>query len=171
MIQELTISKADPEDIEQLRDISAQTFYETFAIHNTKPDMDKYLAENLSSTQLLSELKDPASAFYFIKHDNKVIGYLKLRQANIGVKEAGMEIERIYVLTDFQGTGAGNQLMAFARETALQASKKYIWLGVWEKNEKAIRFYLKQGFIKTGSHIFKLGNDEQTDFIMESELQ
>lgn len=167
---ELTISKVLPADIEELRAISIQTFFETFAIHNTKSDMEKYLADNLNASQLLSEINDPESTFYFIKKDSQIIGYLKLKQGNNNRKEGGIEIERIYVLEAFQRTGAGKQLMLFARDTALQQSKKYIWLGVWERNEKAIRFYLKQGFVKTGSHIFKLGNDEQTDYIMECEL-
>lgn len=81
-----------------------------------------------------------------------------------------MEIERIYVVNDFQGKGFGNYLMDKAVSIAVERKKQYVWLGVWEKNEKAICFYKKNGFFEIGTHSFFMGDDEQTDYIMRKDL-
>ena len=81
-----------------------------------------------------------------------------------------MEIERIYVLDEFHGKKVGLTLYNRALEIAQQRNIDYIWLGVWENNFKALNFYRKQGFIEFDQHIFKLGNDEQTDLLMKLSL-
>lgn len=43
-------------------------------------------------------------------------------------------------------------------------------LGVWEHNHRALRFYEKNGFIAFGTHIFQLGNDQQTDILMKKSV-
>lgn len=86
------------------------------------------------------------------------------------MSDASLEIERIYIRKDFQKHGLGKDLLNKAVETALEYKKKEIWLGVWEKNDNAIAFYRKMGFVQTGSHSFYMGDEEQIDFIMVKTL-
>lgn len=160
-------------DINQLKEIGRQTFYETFAGSNTEDDMQRYLDESFSETKLTAELTDPNSEFYFATLDNKVIGYLKLNfgQSQTELKDnKALEIERIYVLKDFHGKKVGQILYDQAIQIAKQKNADYVWLGVWEENPRAINFYKKNGFVEFDKHIFKLGNDEQTDIMMKLKI-
>ena len=136
--------------------------------------MQLYLDECLSYKKLSEEISIPNVHFYFAKYANIIIGYLKI---NIGEAQTelpdgnGLEVERIYVLKEYQGKKIGQYLF----DKALQITKEYklyfLWLGVWEKNIKAINFYKRNGLIEFGSHVFKLGNDEQIDILMKVNLQ
>ena len=169
----LEIKKATVTNVLELQLIGRQTFFETFAEHNTAGDMQMYLDNNLGTNQLTEELNDPNSEFYFALLDNKVIGYLKINygQAQTESKdESSLEIERIYVLKDFHGKNVGQVLFNKAIDIAGQRNAKSVWLGVWEKNPRAINFYKKNGFDEFDKHIFKLGTDEQTDIMMHLKL-
>jgi diamine N-acetyltransferase len=85
--------------------------------------------------------------------------------------DESLEIERIYIINKFQKHGLGKYLLNKAMEIALERNKKKIWLGVWEKNESAITFYKKMGFVQTGAHSFYMGDEEQIDFIMTKSLK
>ncbi|MEO0075386.1 MAG: GNAT family N-acetyltransferase [candidate division WOR-3 bacterium] len=169
----IEIKKVTTNDLEELQKISRLTFYETFASGNTEENMNKYLDEAFSFTKLTKELSDNNSEFYFATIDNKVIGYLKL---NFGQSQTelqdnkAVEIERIYVLKEYHGKGVGQLLYDQAIKIARQKNADYVWLGVWEKNPKAINFYKKNGFVEFDKHIFKLGNDKQTDKMMKLKL-
>jgi len=118
-------------------------------------------------------LTNPNSEFYFALFDNKVIGYLKINfgQAQTELKDKkALEIERIYVLKKFHGKKVGQILYDTAFKIAKQTGANYLWLGVWEKNPRAINFYKKNGFVEFDKHIFKLGDDEQTDIMMKLQL-
>ena len=168
----IVISKAGIQDLKQLQEISTETFVQTFAEVNTKEDMEKYLSEHLSLSKLSAELNNAESDFYFAQLNDQVIGYLKTNSgaAQTELKEAdGLEVERIYVLKKYLGKGLGAFLMNAALEIAYKLKPSYIWLGVWEKNERAIRFYEKYGFRVFSSHVFTLGEDRQTDLLMKLE--
>lgn len=156
-----------------LQKISIQTFKETFSDSNTEKDMEAYLTAHFSAAQLHSELTNPNSRFYFAEIDNNIVGYLKLNfstaQTEIFERDT-VEIERIYVLSQFQGKGVGQMLFRHALKVAKQRTAEYLWLGVWEHNLKAIEFYKKNGLQIFDKHIFRLGNDEQTDWLMKIEL-
>ncbi len=166
----ITIRSVTLKDIEPLQNIGRQTFAETFAAHNTEEDMQLYLTENFSTEKLTAELANNNAQFYFATLDNEVIGYLKV---NFGASqtelkdESAIEIERIYVRKDFHGKGAGQLLYEKALQIAKQVKATYVWIGVWEDNQRAIRFYKKNGFIPFDKHIFRLGKDEQTDIMMK----
>jgi ribosomal protein S18 acetylase RimI-like enzyme len=160
-------------DVEDLQIISKQTFFETFANENSESDMKNYLNENLSLDTLKKELFNTKSEFYVLSFNEKIIGYLKLNfgEAQTELKNnTSLEIERIYVLKEFHGQNMGQLLYNNALEIATKHSIKEIWLGVWEKNKRAISFYKKNGFIEFDTHIFKLGNDEQIDIMMKLKL-
>jgi ribosomal protein S18 acetylase RimI-like enzyme len=160
-------------DIDQLQRIGRQTFHETFSAFNSEENMNKYLEEGFSTEKLTAELNDKNAEFYFATHEKKVIGYLKL---NSGASQTelkdnkALEIERIYVVNQFHGKKAGQTLYNKAIEIARQKKVDYVWLGVWEKNSRAMTFYRKNGFVEFDKHIFKLGNEEQTDIMMKLEL-
>ncbi|NHM00886.1 GNAT family N-acetyltransferase [Flavobacterium difficile] len=157
-------------ELEQLQKIGRQTFWETFSAFNTEENMRIYLEEGFSNEKLTAELNDINSEFYFAKFNGEVIGYLKLNfgasQTELKDKKA-LEIERIYVTKEFHGKKIGQLLYNKAIEVAKLKNVEYVWLGVWEENLRALNFYKKNGFVEFNKHIFKLGNDEQTDLMMK----
>ena len=172
-MKDIHIQKVTINDINELQKIGRQTFSETFSGDNSEEDMRKYLDENFSSEKLTAELNNKDSEFYFAVLDNAVIGYLKL---NFGASQTelkdnkALEIERIYVPKEYHGQKVGQLLYEKAIQVARQKEVNYVWLGVWEENFRALSFYKKNGFVEFDKHIFKLGNDEQTDIMMKLEL-
>ena len=173
-MDKIEIKKVTIVDIEKLQNIGRQTFYETFAEANTEADMQRYLTENFSATKLKAELINPDSEFYFASISKKVVGYLKINigqaQTELEVNNA-LEIERIYVLKEFHGKQVGQVLYNKVMQVAKRHNVDNLWLGVWEENPRAIRFYKKNGFVEFDKHIFKLGNDEQIDIMMKLDLK
>lgn len=156
-----------------LKELAYQTFDESFRPMNTQETIDTYLSETFTTRKLSLELMTNGSEFYFIYSDNALAGYLKINyapaQSDINDPDS-VEIERIYVKKEFKGKGLGKQLMDYAEELAVKAGKKYLWLGVWEKNKDAISFYKYIKYKITGEHQFKVGNEMQTDLIMRKEI-
>ena len=169
----IDIKKVTLNDIDQLQKIGRQTFSETFSAGNTEENMKKYLVEDFSIDKLTTQLNNKNSEFYFATLDNNTIGYLKL---NFGKSQTelkddkALEIERIYVLKEYHGKNVGQLLYDKAMQIAKQTNADYVWLGVWERNPRAINFYKKNGFVEFDKHIFKLGEDEQTDIMMKLQL-
>lgn len=169
----LYLKKCSADDIDILVRLAAETFYETFRAVNTKEDMEKYIKEAFNRDKMLKELNDVNSAFMILYCDEEPAGYMKVNEApsQSDINDSNsLEIERIYVMEKFQNRGMGKYLMDKAVSIAYERKKHYIWLGVWEKNEKALRFYGKNGFYKTGAHSFLLGEDKQTDYIMRKDM-
>jgi ribosomal protein S18 acetylase RimI-like enzyme len=161
-------------DLAILQKIGMETFYESFSSVNTEENMTQYLAEAYSLEKLTNELNNPHSSFYFAVVNDKIIGYLKINfgESQTELKQDNtLEIERIYVLKDFHGKKIGQLLFEKAMELAHQKKADYVWLGVWEENPRAISFYKKNGFVEFDKHIFKLGDDEQTDIMMKLQLK
>ena len=161
-------------DLFDLRALSRRTFRETFAADNTPAALQAHLDRAYALEKLRAELSNPYSQFWFLYEKGSLAGYLKLNEAPAQTElhdPVSLEIERIYVARAFQGHGLGGMLMARAIETAQARGKRYIWLGVWEKNKKARSFYQKHGFRKIGSHPFSVGDEVQTDEIMRKDLQ
>ena len=169
----MKIRKINIDDLEALRNLSIQTFKETFEEVNTEEDMQKYLLENLSIEKLKSELENPNSEFYFAENNDEILGYLKLNFKDAQtekLEENHFEIERIYVLKAFLGQKIGQILFDKAIEIGREKNLEYVWLGVWEENHRAIKFYEKNGFEIFGKHDFVLGEDVQTDLLMKLKL-
>jgi ribosomal protein S18 acetylase RimI-like enzyme len=169
----IIIRKATISDLEIIQEISKQTFIETFADVNTPENMENYIQENFNPVQVASEINNPESTFYLATLDKETIGYLKINfgntQTEIFNKQA-IEIHRIYVLKAFIGKKIGQLLLDEAIKIARKTRAKHLWLGVWEENHRAIQFYSKNGFVEFDKHIFTLGNDIQTDLLMQLEI-
>jgi diamine N-acetyltransferase len=171
---EVNITTCSTEDLQILRAISKETFNDTFKDQNSPEQMEAYLEKAFNSEQLEKELLNPSSHFYFVYVNNEVAGYLKVNTNDAQTEtmdDESLEIERIYIRKDLQRHGLGKYLLNKAMEVALEHHKQKVWLGVWEKNENAIEFYKKMGFVQTGAHSFYMGEEEQTDFIMIKTLR
>jgi ribosomal protein S18 acetylase RimI-like enzyme len=166
----ISLEKISVSDVEWLQEISKQTFIETFAAVNTVSNMLQYLNGALSIQTLSDEMMKKDSEFYFAKIEDKIVGYLKLNFGDSqteSIDENGMEIERIYVLKAFHRQGIGQYMFDKAVDMARQKQLKFLWLGVWEENHKALNFYKKNGLVEFDKHNFILGNDVQTDVLMK----
>lgn len=172
-MNEIVIKEATIADAALIADLSRQTFYDAFAADNTKADMDKFLNETFTRDKLMLEVGAPGNVFLLAYHGDEVVGYVRMRDTtDPKLFESGnaVEIARIYAKQTSIGKGVGSALMQKCIDIARQKDAKVIWLGVWEKNYKAISFYKKWGFSPFGDHVFMLGDDPQTDLLMKKVL-
>ena len=169
----INVRQISIQDLPALQTIGRKTFAETFAEGNSEENLALYLAEGFSNEKLTKELENKNSQFYFAETDGRVLGYLKVNTGDAQSEQQdpdALEIERIYVLQEFHGKEVGLALYEKAFSIACERKAPYIWLGVWEHNPRAIRFYEKQSFVKFDKHIFQLGDDAQTDILMKLSL-
>ena len=161
------------DDISRLKSIATETFIQSYEHLNKPTNFKDYLEKAFTKSKLLAEVLNEESYYYFIISGGDVLGYLKL---NIGSSQSEnfdddyMEIERIYLLAQYHRMGIGRKMMNFVFEQAGKKGKKKVWLGVWRRNPNAIEFYKRMGFQITGDHIFKFGDEDQVDLIMEVDL-
>jgi ribosomal protein S18 acetylase RimI-like enzyme len=169
----ISILPVSVNDVERLQAISRVTFSQTFSAHNSPEDMAAYLDNSYSIHKLTEEIENPNSEFYFAKDGETVVGYLKINTGDAQTEKkdlSAFEIERIYVDEAYLGKKIGQLLFSKAIDLAKAKNVTYVWLGVWEENHRALAFYNKNGFVPFDKHIFKLGNDEQTDIMMKLTL-
>jgi ribosomal protein S18 acetylase RimI-like enzyme len=160
-------------DLAALQAIGRKTFAETFSDSNSEENLAAYLAAGFSEDKLKAELQNENSQFYFALQKEEIIGYLKVNWGDAQSEKQdphALEIERIYVLQQYHGTQVGALLYQQALSIAQTRKAPYIWLGVWEENPRAIRFYQKQGFVEFGDNIFQLGDDAQRDVLMRLDI-
>jgi ribosomal protein S18 acetylase RimI-like enzyme len=169
----LSIEKVTAADADALLAFSKKTFFDFWASLNTPEDMEAYAAITFTPQKVQSEVNNINSYFYFAVLEGEIAGYLKL---NYGLAQTefqdpnALEVERIYVLAEHHGKKIGHQLLDFSINQAIDNGLQYVWLGVWEHNHKALKFYEKHGFKTFSRHDFMLGSDKQTDFLMKKEL-
>jgi ribosomal protein S18 acetylase RimI-like enzyme len=169
----LEIRQATPADSAILAKLGAEIFNQTFATQNTPEDMELYLSETFTEEKLREEFEEPGVTYYIAYIDDQPAGFAKLgkkRTPEALHDTPCTELERLYVHSRFQGQKIGHKLMKLCIETARAQSSKVLWLGVWENNEGALRFYERWGFTKFGEHLFQLGTDAQTDCLMRLDL-
>jgi ribosomal protein S18 acetylase RimI-like enzyme len=169
----LTIRLATEHDIDKLLPLAHYIFDVSFSAQNNPDDFQVYTSKAFTSEQFLKEFQQPNSSFFCAYLNHRMIGYLKLNVGSAQTElqdEKALEIERIYIHPEQQGKGIGKKLLQTATKVAQQHHLKYIWLGVWEENSRAIRFYERNGFVAFDTHSFWLGSDEQTDILMKKIL-
>ncbi|KJU73939.1 acetyltransferase [Pediococcus damnosus LMG 28219] len=167
------LKKIGVQDWQRLQQISIETYTDTFEPYNSPEIMDAYLTTAYEPQKLQRELKNPDSSFYFIEKNNEVAGYLKINLNGSQTEKMGpdsLEVERIYIRPAFKHQSLETQLIENAEKLAQKYHKSKIWLGVWEHNEPAKHFYAKFGFKRIGQHSFFMGDDEQTDYLMQKVL-
>lgn len=170
---DIIIRNATKDDAPLIAAISRKTFYDTFADQNSPEDIEKFMSEQFSTDRLIAQVGATGNIFLLAYVDDQLAGYVRMLDGfnPPELKELpAIEIARIYAVQDVIGKGVGKALMQRCIEIATDLKKRSIWLGVWEKNERAIAFYQKWGFEKFGTHDFVLGNDVQTDWMMRKLL-
>lgn len=170
---DIIIRPVETADVNALLEIGRTTFTEAFGPANSPENLQKYLDSKFSPEALAEEVENPDSMFFFAEQDGQAIGYLKVNFGNAqteSMPEHTMEIERIYVLAKFYGKGVAKLLFDKAMSLAREKNSVTVWLGVWEENPRAIKFYEKNGFVEFDKHSFTLGNDVQTDILMKLAL-
>ncbi len=164
------IIRATPSDFESLTYLSRKLFHDAFHQQNKPENMNEYMDRAFNPAQLITELENQRSEFYFIIDQDRKVGYIKINQSGAQSDlqdDESIEVERIYIDSTCQGKGLGTLLINHAKERAEELNLKYIWLGVWERNKDAIRFYERHGFEEISSHEFVMGDDIQTDILMK----
>lgn len=161
----LPIRRGVPGDAARLSAFAAESFRRTFAESNTPDDMAAYLATAFSPEIQRRELIDPDAMVFLAETRDEIVGYAYIQHGN-----DGCELKRLYVADAWKGQGLARHLVEAAQAGAAERGAERLWLGVWEKNPRAIAFYSKMGFVPVGSHVFQLGSDAQTDILMELRL-
>lgn len=172
-MSELTIRRATVADAALVAELAARTFEETFASQNRPEDMEAHRARVYGEAQQRREIEDPDGLTLLVEMEGETIGYAQLRRGHAPpgyACEAPVEIGRFYVVHGWHGRGVAQALMAAARAAAIDLGGATLWLGVWERNPRAIAFYAKCGFRDAGSQPYIVGSDVQTDRVMVSEL-
>ena len=167
------LRKAHLSDLSELLALARTSFLQAFTTGNKPENVQAYLAEAFNEAQLTIELENPASTFIVASLEGKLVGYTKLNlaAAQADVQDpASVEVARLYTLEEVWGTGLGQLLLEAAFAFAKQEGKTWLWLGVWEHNARAIRFYEKNGLRIFGSHPFPFGDEIQNDWLMRMEL-
>jgi ribosomal protein S18 acetylase RimI-like enzyme len=172
---QISIRTATPDDAKPLTDLAYTTFWDAFAHHpkNAPDDLNHYMRQAFSLEQIAAELEDEKNIFLIAEIDEKPAGYAKIILDNTepGITaERPIELSRLYSHQEFLGQGVGQNLMDACFKRARDEGRDVMWLGVWEYNPRAQRFYEKNGFRIVGKHTFQLGSDPQTDLLMQKEL-
>ncbi len=173
-MQKTTLLKVTPNHVELLRQLSITTFTETYNQYNSPDNMRDYIEAEFSSEKLLSAIASPSAGFYLAMDNEEAIGYIKVNYAPVQTDindPLSLELERIYVLSEHQGKKTGQFLLDAARSIAVENNLDYLWLGVWDKNTNAQKFYAKNGFVPFGTHVFMLGDNGQQDILLRLNLK
>jgi len=169
-MQEFTIRSATTADADLLAELGARTFYDTFAADNMPENMTVYLSAAFGPEKQAAEIADLTSTFFLADINGVVVGYARLHASETPAEVTGLlpiEIGRLYAAKEWIGHGIGAALMQTCIDEAQRHGYQTLWLGVWEYNHRARAFYSKWGFVEVGSHIFLLGDDPQTDLLMQ----
>jgi ribosomal protein S18 acetylase RimI-like enzyme len=174
VMSDYTIRKVVPADLKTLQEISRTTFKATFDPFTEPKDMAKFLAEGYADEKLLAEINDPDSQFFFLMVGQEVAGYLKVNEGAAQTEQLrpnSLEVERIYLRAKFQHKGLGLVLIKLAEKIARQKGKDYMWMGVYEHNLNAQKFYARDGFQRVSQHVYQVGTDQQIDYLLVKKLK
>jgi diamine N-acetyltransferase len=171
MFEQPRIRTATPADAESLAVLAERTFRDTFADANSIRDMEAYVRDAFSLDRVRAELADDVNTFLlaFVDVEQRPDGYAKLRTGTTNPSVTGpdpVELQRLYVDRSAIKHGLGAALMRASLDAARTAGHRTLWLGVWERNARAISFYERWQFETVGDHVFRLGSDHQMDLIM-----
>ena len=169
----ITIRRATPADAGRVAAFASAAFVDTFGADNRPEDMRAYLAESFGEDAQRSELEDPAVTVLLAESGRELVGYAMLRDGDVATpvdSASAIEIVRLYAGKQWIGAGIGALLMRSCLNEARFLGKDTVWLGVWERNARAIEFYRRWGFVDVGSQSFQLGGDLQSDRVMARQV-
>jgi ribosomal protein S18 acetylase RimI-like enzyme len=162
-----------PRDAERLAALKADTFSETFADDNDPVELAAHLERSFSAEAVARQLADPDCETYWVLDDTVPVGYLKVNRGRAQTEpglDDGLEVEQLYVLGTHHGRGLGGRLLDLAVEIARRDGFGFVWLSVWERNDKAISLYRHRGYEVFDEHVFMFGAEPQTDLLMRLDL-
>lgn len=163
------IRRGEVSDAAQLAELAARTFVETYGADNSPENLKAHVVASYGAAQQAEELADPDVRTLLAYQNDELIGFAQVRSKAVPacvVVEKPVELLRFYLARSAHGTGVAQSLMLKVRKAARELGGRHLWLGVWEKNPRAIAFYLKSGFVKVGTHEFAVGSDIQTDWVL-----
>lgn len=166
---ETTIRLGEPADAAALAELAARTFRDSFSAENNPEDLAQHLATAYGPAQQGRELADADIVTLMVQKGEELGGYAQLRRGPSPAcvnGDAPIELWRFYVVAKWHGQGIAQALMQRVIDEAARAGARTLWLGVWERNPRAIAFYTKCGFVDVGAHVFMVGTDPQNDRIM-----
>lgn len=167
------IRKADVSDAKGLSLLAERTFRDAFAAMNTAEDIELHCQNSYSEAIQAGEISNQNMVTLLAEEDGRLVGFAQLRWGGAPDCVLGRlpgEIQRLYVVSDWHGKGIAQDLMSACLEKLRIRSSDTVWLGVWERNPRAIAFYKKFGFAEVGDHVFPLGSDPQRDIVMARSL-
>jgi ribosomal protein S18 acetylase RimI-like enzyme len=156
-------------DAAALAEFGERTFRAAFEADNRREDIDAYVTATYTPGRVRADLADPARITLVVESGGVLAAFAQLREGAAPACVGGaapIELLRFYVDPAWQGRGVAQSLMDAVVAAATTRGAKTVWLGVWERNPRAIAFYAKSGFRDAGSQPFVLGTDRQTDRIM-----
>jgi ribosomal protein S18 acetylase RimI-like enzyme len=166
---EPVIRRATTDDAADIARVGRASFLETFAHSCSEKDMQDFLDETYTAEALTKEILNINRCYFVATIGGALVGFSSLcLDSNEPAVEAypnRVEFQRLYVDSNQHGKGIAKILMETTLDLARGLGKEHIWLGVWEENRKAMRFYEKMGYKVVGEHIFMVGNDKQLDWI------
>jgi ribosomal protein S18 acetylase RimI-like enzyme len=169
----IKLRKAKIEELAAVRELAIEVYTETFAKDNTRENLETFFRDSYSMEKFKAEFNEPDTALYIALDDLKIIGFLRLRrstEANTYLGNNHIELHRLYIQSDYHGSPVSKMFMEEALKYAKEKKYEWIWLGVWEKNFRAQKFYTKWGFERFSEHVFQMGDDPQTDWLMKRKL-
>lgn len=170
----ITIRPATSADAASLAAFGERTFREAFGPDNRREDIDVYVSATYSAERQRAEIADPDRITLLGERDGVLVSYAQLRANGAAPSciegPVPIELLRFYVDRPWHGQGVAHAMMDAAIAAARSRGARTLWLGVWERNPRAIVFYGKHGFRDVGWLPFKLGGDDQTDRVMSREL-
>jgi ribosomal protein S18 acetylase RimI-like enzyme len=165
------IRDANDDDAAPLSELAERTFRDTFAAMNTAKDMDLFCQRTWSPERQLKEIRSADRKCFVIESEGRLVAYSQIAHGRTpSGRGPAVEIGRFYVDRPFHGQGMAQALMDRVVRYSIESGAKVLWLGVWEKNPRALAFYRKAGFTQTGSQKFVLGMDIQRDLVFERPL-
>ena len=170
----IDVAAAVEADLSELADVAARTFPLACPPSVTPENIAAFVEENLSQARFRDYLADPDRAVLCARDDGRIAGYAMLIRGvpeDDDVRQAvtlrpAVELSKIYVLPGSHGAGISAALMAAALQYAIDLDAKCVWLGVNQLNQRAQRFYTKQGFTINGAKTFRLGAGVENDYVM-----
>ena len=168
---EITIRRILIAEAPALSKMAKQTFYDTFTGTCSEEDMQAFLEQYYNLEQIKKELSNQDDYCFFAEINGEPVGYIRFMEDSSNFAEVNkwksLELKRLYILKEYHGKGIAQKLMEFFIAFAEQYQYELVWLGVWEYNFRAQKFYSKYGFINSGhTHDFPIGDTPQTDIYL-----
>jgi len=160
-------------DASALAAFAANVFTQAFGAENRPEDLQAHLQSAYGTSQQTNELADPDVVTLLAYEQTKLVGYAQVCRGAAPAcvtQPAPMTLLRFYLDKSAHGSGLAQQLMTVAFDGARELEGQHLWLSTRDRNQRAIAFYKKIGFMDVGTTDFYVGTDKQTDRVLVASL-